>query len=170
MNTYQTLLSQLGRFPNLVPSESTEEYHKRIVAAVSGMSVESFEKLDPEIRTWFDTACDNLASGQRVEPIPGFDRELALAPARPGRIVRPMGSAVEAHDTAPPIAPRHGTAAAVSEPLTATVARLVIREPDLSLDTLMHKLEERHINAPRGSVAAARSSTLLILRLAREAQ
>ena len=170
MNTYQTLLSQLGKFPSLVPSETTEQYLTRMVAAVSGMSVESFERLPLEARTWFDTACDNLASGQRLEAPPGFDRELALSPVKPMRIARPVGSAVQAHDTAPPIAPRQGAAAAVNEPLTQTVARLVIREPDLSLDTLMHRLEERNINAPRGSVAAARSSTLLILRLALEAK
>ena len=96
ITTYQALLAVAGRLPVLEENETTEDYLKRLILAVSGVPVPTFEAMPEDAQDYFNLACDALSAGTPM-PLPdGFDREAILYPPDPPppvRIARPNGSA-----------------------------------------------------------------------------
>ena len=93
MTTYDTLRSAAGKLPPLDDKTPDDEHFKRLVLAVSSLSVPAFEKLPDDAREWFDSAADALSAGFKIPAPSGFDRDAVLYPPAPIRIARPSGTA-----------------------------------------------------------------------------
>jgi hypothetical protein len=176
MTTYQSLLATAGKLPALDIKETDEDYLKRLVLAVSSVPIPAFEAMPDDARQWFEGAADALSAGMRV-PVPdGFDRDTALPaqivathePRVGQRIARPNGSSYVPNARVPG-PPPNPLEIKPGETVRDVIVKIMLANPDLTLDGLMRKLAEHHIRTTADSVAPQRSLVVTILRLIREA-
>jgi hypothetical protein len=171
MNTYQSLLKVAGKVPALEEREPTEDYLKRVVLAVSSVSIPDYEAMPDDARQWFDEAADALSAGMRV-PVPeGFDREEVLHPvaATPALIRRPGGSSYTPPAPKPMVSLPADTEPRPGEPVRDTIIKLLIKEPDLTVPQLQNRLADYHIQLGTEAVATQRGFAVSVLRLVKEA-
>lgn len=163
MAAYDSLLAAVrthSKFTGYSTKEDPQDFLRRLTAAVADLPLADFEGLAPEAQDWYDRAADALQAGQAV-PVPD---SFAPETAAPGRIVRPSASGTSARHVVPktahPVDP--------AEPLATQVSRLMIGDPQLSIDGVMDLLRGAEVGAKRNSVVTLRNQALIFLRIIRE--
>ena len=197
MDTYERLLAAVttrgAKFAALGTNETTEDYLRRLVAAVGEVNLGVFEALPSAAKHWYDAAADALQAALPVPMPDGFDRasprlggaltrddsvscgtSTEAAPVgrgedarTPERIMRPSGSAVPARHIVPNALPPPPPPR--DEPASTQVIHLVLADEGASLDTIVQRLRERQVGTARSHIASLRILVLTTLRLAREA-
>jgi hypothetical protein len=171
-------------------SEDTQEYYKRLIAAVQELPEDAWEKLDTKAQKWVNDGAKAANAKEEIEAFPDAaadeeDDEVATK----SKTAKKSGDKATADkaDKKPatkkaaddktekkPAAKKEAKAEktvkkAKGSGLESTIKNLIIKKPSITSDELVEKLEAKSVKASRFTVVAIRAGFRHSIKVLQEA-
>jgi hypothetical protein len=166
-------------------SEDTQEYYKRLIAAVQELPEDAWEKLDTKAQKWVNDGAKAANAKEEIDAFPDAEADEEDEVATKSKTAKKGGdketadkkpATKKAADEKPAVKksekqPKAEKAAKKPKGsgLESTIKNLIIKKPAITSDELVEKLEAKSVKASRFTVVAIRAGFRHSIKVLQEA-